>query len=147
MAGRPIVDTGLCILECAAIADCGLCSCVEGGRVPTLLEKELFEAFRVDAPNVCRDDAEEEESREMPVIDIALALALGRRELGGAGAGLPVGSPARSANVFRLRIFVFCGGGIAVVRAFVAEADISNSLLGDWILLGGRKCEVNCHCH
>lgn len=113
-----------------------------------LLENELFERLRVDAPNVCRDDAEdEEESREMLAIDIALALALGRRELGGAGAGLPVGSPARSANVFRLRMFVFCGGGIAVVRAFVAEADISNNLLGDWILVGGRNCEVNYHGH
>ena len=133
VAGRPIVDTGLCILEGAAIADCGLCSCAEGGRVLTLLEKELFETFRVDAPDVCRDDTEDEEegSRDIPLIDIALALALGRRELGGAGAGLPMGSPARSVNVFRLRIFVFWGGGIAVVRALVAEADISNNLLGD----------------
>ena len=29
VAGRPIVDTGLCIRECAAIADCGLFSCAE----------------------------------------------------------------------------------------------------------------------
>lgn len=83
----------------------------------------------------------------MPAIDVALTWALTGRELGGAGAVLPVGSPARSANVFRLRVFMFCGGGIAIVRAFVAEADISNSLPGDTILLGGRKCEVNYHFH
>lgn len=83
----------------------------------------------------------------MPAIDVALTWALTGRELGGAGAGLPVGSPARSANVFRLRIFMFGGGGIAIVRAFVAEADISNSLPGDTILLGGRKCEVSYHFH
>lgn len=102
----------------------------------------------MDAPDVCRDDIEDEreESRETPAIDVALTLELIRRELGGAGADLPLGSPARSAKVFRLRVFVFCGGGIAVVRAFVADADISNSLPGDTILLGGRKCEVNCHC-
>lgn len=80
-------------------------------------------------------------SRETPVIDVALTWALTGREPGGAGAGLPVGSPARSANVFRLR--AFCGGGIADVRAFVADADISNILHGDGILFGGRKCEVN----
>ena len=83
----------------------------------------------------------------MPAIDVALTWALTGRELGGAGAVLPVGSPARSANVFRLRVFMFCGGGISIVRAFVAEADISKSLLGDTILLGGRKCEVNYHSH
>ena len=41
---------------------------------------------------------------------------------------------------------MFCGGGIAAVRALVAEGDISESLPGDKILLGGRKSEVNCHC-
>ena len=108
----------------------------------------MFEIFRIDTPDDWRDDTEDEkeESRERPVIDVALTWALIGRELGGAGAGLPVGSPARSANVFRLRVFVFCGGGIAVVRAFVAEADISNILPGDMILLGGRKSEVYCHC-
>ena len=79
-------------------------------------------------------------------MDVALTCALYGRELGGAGAGLPVGSPARSAKVFRLRVFVLCGGGIAVVRAFVAEADISTILPGDKILVGGRNCEVNYHC-
>ena len=79
------------------------------------------------------------------MIDVALTWALSVREVGGAGAGLPVGSPARSANVFRLRVFMFCGGGMTPVRAFVAEADISNILPGDTILLGTRKCEINCH--
>ena len=101
----------------------------------------------MDAPDVCRDDSEDdrEESRETPVMDVALKWALIGRELGGAGAGLPLGSPARSAKVFRLWVFVFCGGGIAVVRALVAEADISDSLPGDRILLGKGKCEGNCY--
>lgn len=102
--------------------------------------------LRIDAPDVCLDDTEDEreESRERPAIDVALTWASIEREFGGEGAGLPLGSPARSANVFRLR--GFCGGGIAIVRAFVAEADISATLPGDTILEGSRKCEVYCHC-
>lgn len=148
VAGREIVETGLWIWEGAAMADCGLGNWADGRRVLTLLEKELFDAFRMDAPEVCRDDMEDEkeESRATPAIDVALTWGLARRELGAAGAGLPLGSPARSANVFRFRVLVFCGGAIAVVRAFVDEADISDSLPGDKILLGGRKCEGNCHC-
>ena len=57
-----------------------------------------------------------------------------------------MGSPARSAKVFRLRVFTVCGGGIDIVRAFVAATDISDSLPGDKSLLGGRRWEVNCHC-
>lgn len=108
----------------------------------------MFETFRVDPPDACRDETEDEreESRERPAIDVALTCALIGRELGGAGAGLPLGSPARSAKVFRLRVFTVGGGGIGIVRAFVAEADISDSLPGDRSLLGGRRCEVNCHC-
>ena len=77
----------------------------------------------------------------MPAIEFALAWLLSGREPGGAGAGLPMGSPPRSEKVLRFRTFE--GGGIAIVRAFVAEADISDNLPGEWILLGGRKCEVN----
>ena len=38
VAGRPIVERGFCIRDCVAMADCGLFNCVDGGRVPTLLE-------------------------------------------------------------------------------------------------------------
>lgn len=38
VAGLPMVGTGLCIRECAAIADCGLYNCADGGRPLTLLE-------------------------------------------------------------------------------------------------------------
>ena len=81
----------------------------------------------------------------MPVIDVVLTWASSVREVGGAGAGLPIGSPARSANVFRLRVLMFGGGGITPVRAFVAEADSSDILPGDTIFLGTRKCDTNCH--
>ena len=59
VAGR-ILQTGFCIRECAAIADCGRYDCDEGGRVPTLLEYELFELFLMDALDVCRDDMEDD---------------------------------------------------------------------------------------
>lgn len=130
------------------MADDGLTNCAEGGRVLPLLEKELLDAFRMDAPEVCRDDTEDErgESRATPVIDVTLTWAFGRRELGAAGADLPLGSPARSAKVFRFRVLVSCGGGMAVVRAFIDDADISASPARDGIELGGRNCEGNCHC-
>ena len=38
VAGRLIVETGFCIREVAAMADCGLGNCADVGRVPTLLE-------------------------------------------------------------------------------------------------------------
>ena len=79
-------------------------------------------------------------SRDTPAIDVALTWALTCLELGGAGAGLAL-SPARSTRV--LRFSLFGGGGICVERALVSEADISESLLGDIILLGGRRCEMN----
>lgn len=96
----------------------------------TLLEKELFEVVRADAEDGGRDDEAEEEkagSRGAPAIDVARPYALTGLELGGAGAGLAV-SPARSARVFRFKLFP--GGSIAVERALVAEADISKSLPG-----------------
>ena len=81
-----------------------------------------------------------ETSRGAPVSGVDPARELNGRE-GAAGAGLDV-SPARSARV--LRFNTLPGGGIAIERALVAAADISNSFLGDRILVGGRMPEVNC---
>ena len=87
-------------------------------------------------------DEENDVSRATPASDVALTWALTGLELGGAGVGLE-GSPARSANVLRFRSLF--GGGSMVERALVAAADISKSLPGVGIWLGGRSCEANCN--
>lgn len=87
-------------------------------------------------------DEENEVSRATPASDVALTWALTGLELGGAGVGLE-GSPARSASV--LRFLSLLGGGSMVERALVAAADISKSLPGVGIWLGGRSCEANCN--
>lgn len=90
------------------------------------------------------EETEEEKdvSRATPASDVALTWALTSLELGGAGVGLE-GSPARSANVLRFRSLF--GGGSMVERALVAAADISKSLPGVGIWLGGRSWEANCN--
>ena len=114
------------------MAEWGLYDWFEGGRLigPLLLAYELLETLRVEAEDEGRDEDTEEEndaSRGTPVIDVALTCEFVGFELGGTGAGLAI-SPARSAKV--LRLSVLDGGGIAVERALVAEADISKSLPG-----------------
>jgi len=106
--------------------------CAEGGRLPgpTLVAYELFEILRVDAEDDGRDDETEDEndvSRGTPATPVARTYALTGLELGGTGAAL-AGSPARSMRVLRLRVLP--GGGMAVERVLVADADISHSLLG-----------------
>jgi len=84
----------------------------------------------VDVEDDGRDDDteyEEDISRGAPVIAVARTYAFPGLELGGAGLGL-VYSPPRSTRVLRFRALT--GGGIAVERALVADADISNSLPG-----------------
>lgn len=113
------------------IADEGLLECIEGGRLPdpTLLVYELLETLRVEAEDEGRKDEIEdanELSRVAPLPDVARNAFDGSLVPGGAGAALP-GSPARSTRVLRLRELP--GGGIAVERALVSDADISNSLL------------------
>ena len=106
--------------------------CTEGGRLPdpTLLAYELFETLRVEAEDEGRKDEMEdanEASRAVPLADVVRKNPFdGSLVPGGAGAALP-GSPARSTRVLRLRELP--GGGIAVERALVSDADISNSLL------------------
>lgn len=113
---------------------------------PTLLESELFEAVRVERAEAGRDDEtddEKEVSRRAPAIDVALTCALIGREAGGACEG-PIVSPPRSTRVLRFR--ALDGGGIVVVRALVAAADISKRVPCERMLLGGRRPEVNCRC-
>lgn len=89
-----------------------------------------MERLRNDAEDDGRDDVTEDEkdvSRGGPAIEVALTQALTGLEPGGAGAGLAV-SPARSTRVFRFSGFV--GGGIAVERVLIADADMSESLPG-----------------
>jgi hypothetical protein len=114
------------------MADWGLFAWVEGGRLPgpTLLAYELFEMLRVDAEDDWRDDRTEDAedvSRRVPVRAVARTYAFAGLKLGGTGASLAC-SPARSARV--LRFNVLPGGCIAVERALVADADISNSFPG-----------------
>ena len=80
-------------------------------------------------------------SQEPPVVETEPTKEFRGREIGGPGAGREV-SPARSARV--LRFNPLPGGAIAVERALVAAADISKSLLGERIFVGGRRPEVNC---
>ena len=75
-------------------------------------------------------------------MDVALKHEFMGRELEGAEGGFAV-SPARSTNV--LRGSPLAGGGIPERRALVADADISWSLLGEEILLGGRIWEGYCN--
>lgn len=96
----------------------------------------------MEATDDGREETEEENevSRATPASEVALTWALTGLELGGAGVGLE-GSPARSASV--LRFLSLFGGGSIVERALVAAADISKSLPGVGIWLGGRNCEAN----
>ncbi len=85
----------------------------------------------------CCVDDEKGFWREAPPMEVALTCL----ELGGAGLGR-LGSPPRSVRVFRFNGFDG-GGAMDEERALLAEADISISLPGEGILLGGRRCEGN----
>ena len=99
--------------------------------------------FLEEALDEGREETEDEKevSRGTPAKDVALMCEFIGREPGGGPAGLVV-SPARSINV--LRGGPLAGGGMEDKRALVAEADISLSLPGEGILLGGRIWEMNC---
>ena len=127
------------------IAVCGRKNGDEGGRLPelTLLEKELFETFRIEVADGGRiDDPEEEKDvwRAGPAKEDAFPAPLTGLELGAAGAIL-ARSPTTSTRVLRSKLFG--GGAIADERALLADADISKSFPGDGIWLGCRNLEGN----
>ncbi len=109
---------------------------------PTLLEKEVFDTFRIDATEGGREEVEEEYDvcRDNPAIVVALTAVLTGRELGGAGVGL-LTSPAVSANVFRFKAPE--GGGNIVDLALLTEAVTSTNFSGEGMRLGCRRWDTN----
>lgn len=77
----------------------------------------------VDGGRIDETDDENEVWREFCAIGFGLPAALAGLELGGTGADLPIGSPARSIRVFRFS--GPDGGGIMEGRALFADAVIS----------------------
>lgn len=77
----------------------------------------------VDGGRIDETDDENEVWREDCAIELGLPAALTGLELGGTGAALPMGSPARSMRVFRFSRPG--GGGILEERALFADAVIS----------------------
>lgn len=76
-----------------------------------------------DGGGIDETDDENEVWREDCTKGLVLPAALAGRELGGTGAALPMGSPARSMRVFRFR--TPDGGGILEERALFVDSVIS----------------------
>ena len=113
---------------------------------PTLLEKDVWDTFRIEDAEGGREEVEDEYEvcRSSPAIAVALTAALSGLELGGAGGGLTT-SPAVCAKV--LRFNAPGAGGNIVGLALLTDIVTSASFSGEGIRLGCGSWETNCRDH